>query len=82
MYTYATQIIARSYVHVWRTSRKYITLVLLWYSHQTSRGKYLIFDETRMDNFLISSSHPYFYGRGIIRVLEGVVELRMRPLLA
>ena len=28
-----------------------------------------------MNNFLISLSHPCMYGRGNIRVLEGVVEL-------
>ena len=35
-----------------------------------------------MNNFLISLSHSCMHGRGNIRVLEGVVELRMRPLLA
>jgi hypothetical protein len=45
-------------------------------------GYVFILDETRMSNFFISLSHPCVYGRGNIRVLEGVVELRMRPLLA
>ena len=35
-----------------------------------------------MNNFLISSSHTFMYGKRNIRVLEGVVELRMGPLLA
>jgi hypothetical protein len=39
-------------------------------------------DETRMDHFLISLSHPCMHGRGSTRVLEGVVELRTRPLVA
>ena len=43
--------------------------------------KYLILDATRMNNFLISLSHPCMFGRRNIRLLEGVVELRMWPLL-
>ena len=39
-------------------------------------------DETKMNKFLISLSHPCMYGRGNIRDLEEVVELRTRPLLA
>ena len=42
----------------------------------------LILDETRINIFHISLSHPCLYGRGNIEVLEGVVELRMMPLLA
>ena len=35
-----------------------------------------------MNNPLISFIYPCIYGRGGIRDLEGVVELRTRPLLA
>ena len=35
-----------------------------------------------MDNYIIYFSHSCMYERGSIRVLEGVIELRMRPLLA
>jgi hypothetical protein len=38
--------------------------------------------KTRMNNFLISLSHSCMYGRGNIRVLEEVVELRTMPLIA
>ena len=31
MYIYATQIMTRSYVHVCKTSGKYITIVYVWY---------------------------------------------------
>ena len=39
-------------------------------------------DETRVNGFLISLSYPRMYGGGSIIVLEGVVKLRMRLLLA
>ena len=39
-------------------------------------------DEIRMKSFLISFSHPCIYGIGNIRVLERLVKLRTRPLLA
>ena len=43
---------------------------------------YIILDETRINNFLIFLSHPYIYGKGDIKVLEGMVELRTMPLFA
>ena len=42
----------------------------------------MILDETRMTNFPIALPHPCIYERDNIRVLEGVVELRTRPVLA
>ena len=44
--------------------------------------KDLILDETRINNFIIYLSHPCTYGRGTIRVLEGVIESRTRPYLS
>jgi hypothetical protein len=44
--------------------------------------KSLILDETKMISFLASLSHPFMYGRGHIGVLEGLIELRRRPLFA
>jgi len=35
-----------------------------------------------MNKILVPLSHPCMYGSGDIRGLEGVVELRTRPLLA
>jgi hypothetical protein len=33
MYTYVTQIVTRSYEHVWRASGKYTTFVITWEGH-------------------------------------------------
>lgn len=49
---------------------------------KTIYDEYLILNETRVNNFLNSLSHPCMYKRGSIRGLEGVVELRRIPLLA
>ena len=42
----------------------------------------MILDEMMMNDFLISLSDPCMNGRGNIIILEGVVEIRMGPLLA
>jgi hypothetical protein len=36
----------------------------------------------RINNFLMFLSHPCMYGKGNSKVLEGMVELTMRPLFA
>jgi hypothetical protein len=72
-YTYATQIVAHSYVHVWTTSRIYLYLynsVTRFYTISN-----LISKETRMNHSLC---HPCMYERGNFRVLEKVLELRTR----
>ena len=43
--------------------------------------KYLILDETRMNNFLISLSHSCMYGEIILGCWKGSLELRMRLFL-
>jgi hypothetical protein len=62
---------------------KYTTFVLVWQGHKILWDKYYYWMKlTRMNVFLISLFHPCIYGRGNIRVSEGTVEMRTKPLLA
>ena len=56
-----------SSIYILKSGRRLISSELVWMT-------------LRADLFLIFFSHPCMYGRDIIMVLEGVVELRTRPL--
>lgn len=44
--------------------------------------KYLILHKVRMNKFLVFSPHTCMCGKSSVRILKGVIELGMNPLLA
>ena len=87
-YTCATQIDTRSHdVNIWKTLRKCLMHLYMYrgpleiifnictcmVGSLDFMHKYLILDETSMNKFVISLSHPCMYRRANSRVLEGVV---------